>query len=131
MPAPHVIRLSRAWESRLAAGEVTETRARIDLPCPDIATDSPDDALLVLTRHFNGPPNLAPGQRVLLVFQPVELARQAALNDTPLADGMADDDCVSFDIAELLKRHNHLRIVADTAALATAEVRLVIQERHP
>ncbi len=126
---PHVIRLNRAWEYGPAGSEESEPLGRIDLPCPDAVASSPDDAPLRLTRHFNGPPNLAAAQRVLLVFQPVELAQQAALNDTPLADPIADEDCVCFDVAELLVRHNYLRVVVNRDLLRTAQVRLVIEER--
>jgi hypothetical protein len=146
----HRIRLNRAWEIRAAPLELSAAELaahgnsvadeRFDLPL--LVDDQPTDdegrpVRLLLTRWFNAPSNLQPGQAVRVVVEPAAIVWQLQLNQIALPVEPAFGRCVTgetpvtlhFNLTGKLQRHNRLDIlVGDPQCLSLASIALVIEE---
>jgi hypothetical protein len=149
----HRIRLNRAWEVRAVPVEFcfqhdaapallgAPVDERFDLPLAvdgEPAGEDGEAVRLLLTRWFNGPSNLAPGQSVQLVVEPAELAKALRLNGAELlvepascrsVTGETPVPPAAFDLTGKLQRHNRLDILVGVPlALSQASIALAIAD---
>lgn len=138
----HRIRLNRAWEIRavpldssldeFSAHAASPTDERHDLPL--VVDHWPVDdegrpVRLLLTRWFNGPPNLLPGQPVRVVIEPQDIAATVRLNANEIEGRTGETPLLRIDVTDKLQRHNRLDIlVGDHACLSSANISLVIED---
>jgi hypothetical protein len=133
--------LETAVDNIAAHAEVT-TDERHDLPL--MVEHSPMDeqdqpVRLLLTRWFNGPSNLQPGQPVGIHIEPAQVVAGVRLNADALhahaqpSGGSNTPAALRFDLTDKLQRHNRLDIlVGDHAGLSSANIALVIEDdRQP
>lgn len=147
----HRIRLNRAWEIRAVPLEMPSAaldtianapaEERFDLPL--LVDGQPIDeqgqpVSLLLSRWFNAPTNVQPGQGVRVELEPAGLASRVRLNGNELfAVVPASRRCVtgetpvplSLELTGKLQPHNRLDIlIGDALALSSASIVLVIEE---
>ncbi len=124
MQEPYVIRLRGPWEFQPLERVVREVEGAYrsdseDLP-PGGRAQVPGDwgetlgaafrGVVRYVRRFHRPTNLAPVDRVWLVFDAVDYQATVTLNDEPLGSLQGYQAAGRFDVTSLLRTYNHLQV---------------------
>ena len=140
-PQQHAIRLNGAWELRClphwpndhaslsALAGAVDTVGRVNLPCAEpVDRSTADDTVLLLTRRFNRPSNLSPGQPITLLIEGLPADAALYFNGAAMEVG-AHHATTKLPIGQRLADNNRLDLVLRSDAfLRQGSVRLVITD---
>ncbi|TWT31850.1 hypothetical protein [Blastopirellula retiformator] len=121
--APHSIRLNGPWQVCFAPG-AQPTRVNLPRDWSTLSTTTCDGAL-TLTRFFNAPTGLVPGDQVMLVLDALPFSGNVTLNGAVLGDFSGSRQ---FSIVDQIELRNQLEISGSSLATGqpAGEVRLEI-----